>query len=95
MALTKARTGHRALAFVLSMGLENWFDTMDIDNLERIVEHLGLDSCAHALRNYKRLTRLLYVDGEPTDVWLEGANIVGIPQGCGLPAMQPGILCMA
>ena len=54
VAFTKAYTGDSPAAFVLSMDLEKCFDTMDIDNLERIAAHLGLVSCSHALRNYRR-----------------------------------------
>ena len=87
VAFTKAYTGDSPAAFVLSMDLEKCFDTMDIDNLERIAAHLGLVSCSHALRNYRRLSRLLFIGFEPTDVWLEGASIVGIPQGCPLACL--------
>ena len=89
MALNKAYTGDAPTAFVLSMDLEKCFDTMDIGNLNRISQHLGLDACAHALRNYGRLSRLLFVDAEPTNIWLEGIHIQGIPQGCPLAC----ILC--
>ena len=62
---------------------------MDIGNLNSIAQHLGLDACAHALLNYRKLSRLLFVDAEPTNIWLEGVHIQGIPQGCPLAC----ILC--
>ena len=89
MLLAKARTGDHPELFVLSMDLEKCFDRLDLANLGRISDKLGLDSCRHTIRNYQNLTRLLFVDSEPSDVWLHGDNLVGIPQGCPLSC----ILC--
>ncbi len=82
--LAKARTGHRPPAFVLSMDLEKCFDRLDLPNLERIARKLQLEACLLALGNYRVLSRLLFVDGEPSEVWLEGTDLVGVPQGCPL-----------
>ena len=82
--LGDSRHGSRPPAFVLSMDLAKCFDHLDLDVLRSVCEKLSLPSCLVALSNYAPLTRLLFVDNEPSDVWLEGKCITGIPQGCPL-----------
>ena len=95
LALTKAYSGDAPPVFLLSMDLEKCFDTLDLSNLNRISQHLGLDACTHALSNYARLSRLLFVEGEPSSIWLEGKYIQGIPQGCPLACILCNLTAVA
>ena len=60
------------------------FRELDIANLRAIAVKLDMVALQHALSLYARLTRLLFVDNQPSDVWIQGDNLVGIPQGCPL-----------
>ena len=80
--LAQARVGRVPPAFVLSMDLEKCYDRLDLTNLLRLTEHLGLPVCGHVIRNYQQLERILFVDNQPTDVLLKGSGLVGVPQGC-------------
>ena len=82
--LGDARAGHEPALFVLSMDLEKSFDRLHIPVLTQISERLGLDSALAALKVYQSLSRLLFIDGQPSDIVLSGSSIVGIPQGCPL-----------
>lgn len=82
--LAQARLGESDPWYVLSMDLEKCFDRLDIPNLRDLCSYLGLHVCDHVLRMYSRLTRVLFVDNMPTDVWLQGSGLVGVPQGCPL-----------
>eukprot|EP00959_Pyramimonas_sp_CCMP1952_P098213 2053046-Pyramimonas_sp.AAC.1 len=66
------------------MDLEKSFDRLDLPNLEMISAHMCLPVCTAVLQNYRNLTRLLFVDNQPSDVWLAGPNLLGVPQGCPL-----------
>lgn len=82
--LAQARLGESHPWYVLSMDLEKCFYRLDIPNLRVLSSHLGLHACDHVLRMYSRLTHVLFVDNMPTDVWLQGSCLVGVPQGCPL-----------
>ncbi len=79
--LADAQLGHNPSAFVLSMDLAKCFDRLDIGTFRDICQKLGLSSCLTALSNYESLTRLLFVDNEPSDVWLEGKTSLGFRMG--------------
>ena len=66
------------------MDLEKCFDRIDLQNLRHVVRHLDLPDCTHVLDLYSKLTGVLFVDNKPTDVWLQGQGLVGVPQGCPL-----------
>ena len=80
--LAEARVAQTDPAYVLSLDLEKCYDRLDLHNLLELTNHLGLDICGHVLRNYQNLSRILFVDNQPTDVVIQGANLVGVPQGC-------------
>ncbi|CAK0828910.1 unnamed protein product, partial [Prorocentrum cordatum] len=80
--LAQARVAQTDPAYVLSLDLEKCYDWLDLHNLLELTNHLGLDICRHVLRNYQNLSRILFVDYQPTDVVLQGDNLVGVPQGC-------------
>lgn len=80
----RAVIGDAPPRYILSMDLAKCFDRLHLDTLHAITDKLQLPVCTHALSNYARLTRLLCVDNEPSDVWLSGENLVGIPQACTL-----------
>ena len=70
--LAKSHAGVLPSTFVLSMDQEKCFDRLDLGNLMAIADKLNLDAGKIALTNYAKLTRLLFVDNEPSDVWLQG-----------------------
>ena len=70
--------------YVLSMDLAKCFDRLDLHTLNSICEKLQLSNVLVALKNYASLSRLFFLDGQPSDVWLQGSGITGIPQGCPL-----------
>ena len=84
--LDDARCGRRPPAFLLSLDQEKCFDRLHIDMLREIVVQLGLPGCEISLNIYACLSRLLFVDGQPSDVStrLHGDGTTGIPQGCPL-----------
>ena len=93
-ALDDARMGRRRPAYVLSLDQEKCFDRLFIDALDEICTHLGLHSEA-VFENYRHLARLLFVDGQPSDVWLQGEHLCGIPQGCPLATFYCNLTALA
>jgi hypothetical protein len=81
-ALNDALVGITDTRYVLSLDQEKCFDRLHLPMLQRVCHHLGLDSCCNVLTLYAGINRLLFVDSQPTTVWLAGNNTTGIPQGC-------------
>jgi len=94
-SLGKARTGADAAAFLLSMDQEKCFDRLDIENLRAVAIKLEMEALQHALNLYEQITRLLFVDNQPSDVWIQGSGLVGIPQGCPLACLFCNLTAIA
>ena len=80
--IQQARAGKRSPLYILSMDLAKCYDHLDLGVLDGICSTIGFVGGRAAVANYKRLQRVLFVDGQPSDVVLEGKGIRGIPQGC-------------
>ena len=89
-----ARCGRRGPLFLLSLDQRKCFDRLFLESLESVCSHLGL-GLEPVLQNYRCLSRLLFVDGQPTEVWLQGSNQCGIPQGCPLATFLCNLTALA
>ena len=79
-----ARDGTQAPSYVLSLDLEKCFDRYHLAAIRYVAQQHGLASVLGALSVYSRLSRLVFVDNEPSDYLLSGSGIFEIPQGCPL-----------
>ena len=70
--------------FLLSLDQAKCFDRLHLKTLSSIVECLGVPALKTALQVYSTLGRHMYLHGQPTQYYLHGDGVTGIPQGCPL-----------
>ena len=95
LAIDRARSGLSDPIFILTLDQSKCFDRISLETLEAIVNHLQAPQLRATLKVYKKLSRVIFLDGEPSPYVLKTAvkdGLVGIPQGCPLAPLFCNLL---
>eukprot|EP00969_Alexandrium_andersonii_P148489 6563701-Alexandrium_andersonii.AAC.1 len=87
LTVDAARARRRGNLYVLTLDQSKCFDRLSLDTLSDIVERLDIAPRRAALANYRKLSRLMFLGGEPNPFLIHSESptgLVGIPQGCPL-----------
>ena len=93
--IDRAKAKLRDRLFVLTLDQSKCFDTISLDTLETVANHLGATPLQTAVANYRKLSRHMFLGGEPTPFVIHShivGGLAGIPQGCPLAPILCNLL---
>ena len=82
LRIDQTRAKLKSSMYLMSLDQSQCFDRIGLVNLLKILDVLDLQICFQVVENYSNLVRHVFTDGQPSDIFIEGDEIAGIPQGC-------------